>query len=362
MKDILVSTTSTLDGYKINKYLGVINANIVIGTNMFSDFAASLTDIFGGYSESYQHKMDIMYKEATKELMLKVQKVGGNAVVGFSIDFDEISGKGKSMFMLSASGTACIVECTNKQAEQIQFSGLISADALSLEMKQQKIREEILSGSTDFTEEEWAFMQENPSLETIKLLVKHCYYRYYYSGEQKTNIESLVNRIDYDEACDIVYSIYAEPYLIDSKMANASGNLGTNTDVSNQYAQIIKNCRLFNPKRVLDIARKDLNRAIEILDCDKPLYSLEDLKYMEEISQILDSLPDKGRFEMDKGGMFSKEKEVYICGNGHKNDKDVIYCTTCGENMKGLKYKQGEKIEAFKSKLKVLSELLSKEK
>ena len=362
MKDILVSTTSTLDGYKINKYLGVVNANIVIGTNLFSDIAASFTDVFGGNSESYQHKMDIMYKEATKELLLKVKKVGGNAVVGFSIDFDEISGKGKSMFMLSASGTACIVECTNKQTEHIQSNGLISADAVSLELKQQSLREAILSGAIKYTEEEWTFLQENPSLDTIKLLVKHCYFRYLRNSERRAIIESLINRIDYDEACDIVYSIYTEPYMVDCNTVNSFDNSGAKIDVSDQYAQVIINCKLFNPKRVLDIAKNNLNKAIEILDCDKSLYSLEDLKYMEEIGQIIDALPDKGKIEMIKGGVFSKEKEMFVCRNGHKNDKDVIYCTTCAENIKGLKSNQVEKIEAFRNKLKVLSELLSEKK
>jgi uncharacterized protein YbjQ (UPF0145 family) len=360
MKDILVSTTSTLDGYNINKYLGVINANIVIGTNIFSDFAASFTDIFGGNSGSYQRKMDLMYKEATKELMLKVQKVGGNAIVGFSIDFDEISGKGKSMFMLSASGTACVVECVSKQAENIQHTGLISADVISLELKQQSLREVIATGSVIYSEEEWSFMMENPSLETIKLLVKNCYYKYLRNSENRANIETLVNQIDYDEACDIVYSIYAEPYIVDCKEVNSYDNSGEKTDVSVTYAHIIRNCRLFNPKKVLDVAKNDLNKAIEILDCDKALYSLEDLKYMEEINLILDAIPDKGKIEMGKGGMFSKEKELFICGNGHKNDKDVAFCTTCGENIKGLKSDQVEKIEAFKDKLRVLSEFLSK--
>ena len=57
-----------LDGIKIQEYLGVVNANIVIGANVISDFAASLTDFFGGTSDSYQKRMNEMYESAIKEL------------------------------------------------------------------------------------------------------------------------------------------------------------------------------------------------------------------------------------------------------------------------------------------------------
>lgn len=54
MKRFLVTTTPfLLDGIKIREYLGVVNANIVIGANIIADFAASFTDFFGGNSGSY---------------------------------------------------------------------------------------------------------------------------------------------------------------------------------------------------------------------------------------------------------------------------------------------------------------------
>lgn len=36
----------------------------------------------------------------------QAQNIGADAIVGFSIDFDEITGKGKQMFMATATGTA----------------------------------------------------------------------------------------------------------------------------------------------------------------------------------------------------------------------------------------------------------------
>ena len=51
-----------------------------------------------------------MYKEVMAELEAKAKSFRANAIVGLHIDFDEVSGGGKSMFMVSASGTAVMIE------------------------------------------------------------------------------------------------------------------------------------------------------------------------------------------------------------------------------------------------------------
>lgn len=107
---MIVTTTNSVEGYSIRKYLGVVNANVVIGTNLFSDIAASLTDVFGGRSGSYKSKLTTIYDEVMKELIGKAESYHADAIVGLHVDFDEISGSGKSMFMVSASGTAITLE------------------------------------------------------------------------------------------------------------------------------------------------------------------------------------------------------------------------------------------------------------
>ena len=103
---MIVTSTSNIENYIVTNYIGLINANIVIGTNFISDFFASLTDEIGGYSYSYQDKLDRIYQKALNELKLKAVENGANALLGVHFDFDEVSGKGKSMFMVTAIGTA----------------------------------------------------------------------------------------------------------------------------------------------------------------------------------------------------------------------------------------------------------------
>ena len=111
---MIVTTTNSIEGYTIRKYLGVVNANVVIGTNLFSDIAASLTDVFGGRSGSYKSKLTTIYDEVMKELTGKAESYHADAIVGLHVDFDEVSGGGKSMFMVSASGTAITLEKTTQ--------------------------------------------------------------------------------------------------------------------------------------------------------------------------------------------------------------------------------------------------------
>lgn len=112
MDGIIITTTNNVENYVVDKYLGVVTANLVIGTNFFSDFVASLSDFFGGMSGTYRKQMDTLYERARDQISSEAKQRGANAILGYRIDFDEISGQGKSMFMISVSGTA--VKLSNK--------------------------------------------------------------------------------------------------------------------------------------------------------------------------------------------------------------------------------------------------------
>ena len=113
-KDILVTTTSSVEGLKVKHYLKPISAHLVAGTNLFSDFFASFSDVFGGRSQTYQKQLTSLYNEAIERLRTTAYEIGANCIIGLHVDLDEISGKGKSMFMLTAMGTAVIIEDSNR--------------------------------------------------------------------------------------------------------------------------------------------------------------------------------------------------------------------------------------------------------
>ena len=106
MDNILITTTNSIDNYEVEEYLGVVNANFVAGTGFITDFFASVSDVLGGMSGSYQSEMDRLYERAKLVITSEAKAKHANAVLGYRVDFDEISGKGKSMFMISVTGTA----------------------------------------------------------------------------------------------------------------------------------------------------------------------------------------------------------------------------------------------------------------
>lgn len=109
-KKLLITTAPLLDNYVIEQYLGIVNSNMVIGINVFKDLFASFSDFFGGFSGKYKNEMDKLYSEALNQLSESAIEKSANAIIGVQINFSEISGKDKSMVMVSLSGTAAIVK------------------------------------------------------------------------------------------------------------------------------------------------------------------------------------------------------------------------------------------------------------
>lgn len=88
---------------------------------------------------------------------------------------------------------------------------------------------------------------------------------------------------------------------------------------------------------VYEIITKDVNDGLNLLSASKSYYDTNDLKWMKKIVEYVDNLPNNGRMEVIKSGIFAKaESEKFVCVNGHKNDSDVVYCERCGLNIKGL--------------------------
>ena len=108
---MLMTTTSQLEGKTIDQYLGVVVGEAVMGTNVFKDIFASVRDIVGGRSGSYENELTKARKIGFKELEDEARSIGANAVVGIDIDY-EVVGSGGSMLMVSISGTA--VRYSNK--------------------------------------------------------------------------------------------------------------------------------------------------------------------------------------------------------------------------------------------------------
>lgn len=106
---MLVTTTNTIEGKTIKAYKGLVVGEVIAGIDFIKDFAAGLTNFFGGRSKSYEGELIRARDAALQELEHRAQEMGANAVVGVDIDY-EVLGTSNNMLMVTMSGTAVYVE------------------------------------------------------------------------------------------------------------------------------------------------------------------------------------------------------------------------------------------------------------
>jgi uncharacterized protein YbjQ (UPF0145 family) len=104
---MLTTTTDIVQGYKVQKYLGIVTAEVVYGTNVLRDFFAGIRDAIGGRTGSYEKVFEKGQLDAIAELEKRAIKLGADAVIGVEIDTGTINVDDKGVLLLiTATGTA----------------------------------------------------------------------------------------------------------------------------------------------------------------------------------------------------------------------------------------------------------------
>ncbi|WP_136441297.1 heavy metal-binding domain-containing protein [Pacificoceanicola onchidii] len=103
---MILTTTQSVEGYKITDYKGIVVGEAIMGANVVRDFFAGITDIVGGRSGAYESKLQDARETALRELEERAAARGATAVVGVDLDYEVV---GDSMLMVSASGTAVVL-------------------------------------------------------------------------------------------------------------------------------------------------------------------------------------------------------------------------------------------------------------
>lgn len=86
-------------------YYGIVTGETIIGANFVRDFFAGIRDIIGGRSGSYEKVLREAKDTAIDEMAREAERLGANAVIGVSIDYETVGNNG-SMLMVTCSGTA----------------------------------------------------------------------------------------------------------------------------------------------------------------------------------------------------------------------------------------------------------------
>lgn len=106
---MIVTTTPQIEGKKIIDYKGIVCGEVISGVNFVKDFMAGIRDFVGGRSETYEDELIKARTGAIEEMKRRATEMGANAIVGIDMDY-EVLGQAGSMLMVTASGTAVVIE------------------------------------------------------------------------------------------------------------------------------------------------------------------------------------------------------------------------------------------------------------
>jgi uncharacterized protein YbjQ (UPF0145 family) len=102
---MIVTTTDSVDGSSVAAYLGIVTGEAVVGANIFRDMFASIRDVVGGRSGSYEKVLAGARDAALDHMQERAAALGADAIIGVDLDY-EVLGKENAMMMVVANGTA----------------------------------------------------------------------------------------------------------------------------------------------------------------------------------------------------------------------------------------------------------------
>ncbi len=106
---MIISTTPSIEGHTVDRYLGIVSGEAILGANIFKDLFAGIRDIVGGRSGAYEDELRKAQAIALEEIEARARSMGANAIIGVDLDYETV-GQGGSMLMVSASGTAVVLK------------------------------------------------------------------------------------------------------------------------------------------------------------------------------------------------------------------------------------------------------------
>jgi uncharacterized protein YbjQ (UPF0145 family) len=327
-KILYVTTTSGIDGKQVEKYLGIVTSQAVQGVNIFSDVLAGFRDVFGGYSVSYQNKLKQMEDRVIDDLTQKAQRLGANAIIGLRLDFDEISGQGKGMLMLTAQGTAVRIAEVNENpgAEDVNK---ISYQHLDFEVHRHKLLKKIENGK-----------QKVKDMEGVSALA------FYGIG----NFEIVANFVLSETVSLKQNSDSFEEFMAVVEMRQISDYLQRETFIeldshgTKRIISLVEKVDWFDFEVIMYLLMHEQiiahQKALLLLGFQKPEYTLADIPLIEQLIRQIEKTFSSYPMMIVKQGMFGKQKEMWQCVScGKENEMEYEYCTdgNCGVNRYGMK-------------------------
>lgn len=110
-EEILISTVEVLDGYRVESYHGIVTAHVSCGINFIRGWFVAFRDFFGGRVGTFDKESARLEEQVIEELIRRVSDHPGvNAILGLRLSYHHVGDGKRSMLILHAVGTKCIVQ------------------------------------------------------------------------------------------------------------------------------------------------------------------------------------------------------------------------------------------------------------
>lgn len=107
MDKLLITTSTSLEGYRITKQLGLVRGITVRSRSVVGNFFGGLQSIFGGQLSIYTELCEKAREEAYELMVSHAQEKGANAVINMRYDANDVMA---GITEVLAYGTAVVVE------------------------------------------------------------------------------------------------------------------------------------------------------------------------------------------------------------------------------------------------------------
>ncbi|BBI31928.1 YbjQ family protein [Cohnella abietis] len=310
-KKMIITTTSTIEGTEIQHYKGIVSARVVTGTGYFADLFADFSDVFGGRSNTYQKQLKSIYDEVIELLTDEARKVSANAIIGVRIDHDEISGKGKQMFMVTATGTAVAIDNSTLSNTEEERTIEINHERLEYEINKLQVINNIRNDSSLISQYMPYFIQHN-IFEVMNEVVN-----YYLQTELYE--EFSVKVVEYIQELEV----YSRPYLYKEILTSMKPI---------RILNLLARAKMLDYSKVneyINVSSFEFQKAsLKSIMSHQSSYDLSDIDKMEAMKQTLKSV------FTNRGKVLDSEK--WECECGKTNKASSVYCRSCNKDIRGF--------------------------
>jgi len=337
--DIIITTSATLEGWTIHEYVDTVSAHVVGGTNMFRDLFAGLSDVFGGRSHAYQKELAALDSEVLRSLIDKAKTLRTDAVIGVRVDHDEISGGGKSMFMVTALGTAVRAKRNTVEETGTAIEDVLTAQDLRVETGRRNLKAAADKGTlTSLNNRTWDFITNNQIHELADFVLEQVA-----AGPESKDEPDRKRHSQLQDR--------ARAYLLSLPAVHAEAaatHALKSWDAADAFVyDLIGEGGFLNLTSALELLQDEnlamRRKAIQLLQFDKEVYLAADIPLFEGIIEAIKMAFPPIVEEVSERALFgSKMKNLWECSCGVTRKRDIVYCERCGNDPQGFKEREAK--------------------